>query len=93
MNVEQKLSKNKFSVDEGNPHISVDSSRLDADTIHALTVVCPAGLYSLGERGELHFDAAGCLECGTCRIVCAGHPGAMSWTHPRPSFGVTYRFG
>jgi len=91
--VEQKLSANRFVVDEGNPHIEVDAARLDAATRQALTVVCPAGLYTKDDKGGLRFDCAGCLECGACRVVCAGHPGALRWNHPRPSFGVTYRFG
>jgi ferredoxin like protein len=93
LSVEQKLSENKFVVDEGNPHIEVDAARLDDATRHALTVVCPAGLYSSDDKGGLRFDCAGCLECGACRVVCAGHPGALRWNHPRPSFGVAYRFG
>ena len=31
---------------------------------------CPAGLYTLQENGDLAFDFAGCLECGTCRVLC-----------------------
>ena len=93
MSVEEKLSKDKFVVDEGNPHIVVDPSRLGPESAHALTLVCPAGLYTLDDKGTLLFDCAGCLECGACRVVCASHPGAMTWNHPRPSFGVQYRFG
>jgi ferredoxin like protein len=93
MNVEQKLSQNKFVVDEGNPHIVVHEDKLDAATIRELTLVCPAGLYTLNEKGQLAFEVAGCLECGTCRVVCARMPGGLDWNHPRPSFGVQYRFG
>ena len=93
MSVEQKLSQNKFVVDEGNPHIVVDQAKLDEKALHALTVVCPAGLYTINEKGVLQFEVAGCLECGTCRVVCARLPESMRWDHPRPSFGVMYRFG
>jgi ferredoxin like protein len=93
MNVEQKLSIDKFVVDEGNPHIKVHEDKLDAATQKALTVACPAGLYTINEKGQLVFEVAGCLECGTCRVVCAHLPGALEWNHPRPSFGVLYRFG
>ncbi|GAB6039215.1 4Fe-4S dicluster domain-containing protein [Fundidesulfovibrio butyratiphilus] len=93
MSVEQKLSANKFVVDEGNPHIIVDQSKLDEKALYALTVVCPAGLYTINEKGVLQFEVAGCLECGTCRVVCARLPEAMQWDHPRPSFGVMYRYG
>ncbi len=93
MSIEQKLSVNKFVVDEGNPHIIVHEDKLDPATIKALTVGCPAGLYTLNEKGQLAFEVAGCLECGTCRVICAHKPGGMEWNHPRPSFGVQYRFG
>jgi ferredoxin like protein len=93
MNVEQKLSVNKFVVDEGHPHIVIHEEKMDAATLKALSVACPAGLYTLGENGKLAFEVAGCLECGTCRVLTAHLPGAMEWNHPRPSFGVQYRCG
>ena len=93
VSVEQKLAQNKFVVDEGNPHIVVEQAKLDADTVRALTVICPAGLYTVNEKGILQFEIAGCLECGTCRVVCAHLPESMRWNHPRPSFGVMYRQG
>jgi ferredoxin like protein len=36
-------------------------------------------------------DYAGCLECGTCRIVCFKK--AIAWNHPEGGFGVEYRYG
>ena len=69
MNVEQKLSANKFGVDEGNPHIVIHPEKMDSATIKALTVVCPAGLYTMQENNQIAFEVAGCLECGTCRVV------------------------
>ncbi len=93
MNVEQKLSIDKFVVDEGNPHIILHQDRMDEAAKKALTVVCPAGLYTMGNDGRLVFEVAGCLECGTCRVVCARLPGALEWNHPRPSFGIQFRHG
>jgi ferredoxin like protein len=93
MQVEQKLSSNKFVVDEGHPHIVIHQEKMDAAAVQALTVACPAGLYTLDDKGRLAFEVAGCLECGTCRVVTAHLPGAMEWDHPRASFGVQYRFG
>ena len=93
MNVEQKLSANKFVVDEGNPHIVIHPENMDAATLKTLTLVCPAGLYTLDGKGAVAFEVAGCLECGTCRVAVAHVPGAMEWNHPRPSFGVQYRCG
>ena len=91
MSIEQKLSLDKFVVDEGNPHIIIHEDKLDAATINTLTKGCPAGLYTLNEKGQLVFEVAGCLECGTCRVICAHKPGGMEWNHPNPSFGVLSR--
>ncbi|WP_192902944.1 ferredoxin family protein, partial [Pelotomaculum propionicicum] len=48
--------------------------------------------YTLKEDGELSFDYAGCLECGTCRIICPKE-GAISWQYPRGGFGINFRYG
>jgi ferredoxin like protein len=93
MNVEQKLSIDKFVVDEGNPHIVLHPEKFDEATLKALTVICPAGLYTRDESGRMAFEVAGCLECGTCRVVAAHIPGALEWNYPRASFGVQFRYG
>lgn len=93
MNVEQKLSIDTFSVDEGRPHIVLHPEKLDDATKRILCVVCPAGLYTLNDKGQLMFEVAGCLECGTCRIATAHLPGAMDWRYPRPSFGIQFKYG
>jgi ferredoxin like protein len=53
---------------------------------------CPAGLYKLNENETLSFDYAGCLECGTCRILCLGTV-VKKWEFPEGSMGVEFRFG
>lgn len=93
MNVEQKLAIDKFVVDEGNAHIVPHEDSMDEAVKRALTVACPAGLYTLSDSRRLVFEFAGCLECGTCRVLCAHLPGALEWNHPRPSFGVQFRYG
>jgi len=93
VNVESKLALNRFVVDEGHPHITIEPEQLNAQTIQALIAACPASLYSLDERDRLIFDCAGCLECGSCRVICAADSRAMTWNHPRPTFGVFYRYG
>jgi ferredoxin like protein len=71
------LGRNKFNIDETEPHI---------------VIVCPAVLYKLDKSGEMTFDYAGCLECGTCRIVCM-NKGIVKWEYPRGTFGVSFRHG
>ena len=90
--VDDKLALNKYVVDEHH-HITVEQSRLDKKTLQALLNACPAGLYTLNPSGELKFEHAGCLECGTCRVICAPLKGALTWEYPRATKGVFYRYG
>ena len=91
VNVDVKLGVNKFNVDEENPHIILKT----APDKHALDVVmkaCPAGLYKRQDDGSVRFDYAGCLECGTCRIL--GLETALEkCEYPRGTFGVEFRYG
>jgi len=92
VNVDSKLSTNKYFVDEKNAHIILKSEGLDMAEFHKLELACPAGLYKMDANGGIKFDYAGCLECGTCRILC-GTTILKKWEFPRGTFGVEYRFG
>jgi len=91
VNVDVKLGVNKFYVDEGNPHIELVENPNPAE-FEKLMAACPAGLYKRGENGAIFFDYAGCLECGTCRILCGGTI-IKRWEYPNGTFGVEFRFG
>ncbi len=88
---EELLALNKFNVDEGHPHIIIDKAICAKCTDKPCLVVCPAVLYRL-KGDEVSFEYAGCLECGTCRVMCL-NKGVSSWNYPRASFGVSYRCG
>jgi ferredoxin like protein len=88
---EELLGLNKFSVDEGQPHIILDKAICAKCADKPCLVVCPAVLYTL-KGGEINFDFAGCLECGTCRVMCK-NKGITSWNYPRGTFGVAFRYG
>lgn len=90
--VSELLSQNKFVVDEENAHIVIDKDICATCEVKACLVVCPAVLYKLDKNGEMRFDYAGCLECGTCRIACTDK-GIVKWEYPRSTFGVSYRHG
>lgn len=91
VNVDVKLGVNKFNVDEENPHIIVKTSP-DKQVLEVLIKACPAGLYKKQDDGSVRFDYAGCLECGTCRIL--GLDTALEkWEYPRGTFGVEFRYG
>ncbi|MBT0880940.1 MULTISPECIES: ferredoxin family protein [unclassified Campylobacter] len=66
MNIDEKLGLNKFNIDEENAHIIIND--IDSSLAKALCDICPANLYKL-EEDVLKFDYAGCLECGTCKMV------------------------
>ncbi|MGI6486775.1 MAG: ferredoxin family protein [Syntrophothermaceae bacterium] len=89
LTVEEMLAFNKYVVDDEANHITLNREICAACQNKACVYVCPAGLYTLKD-GEINFDDAGCLECGTCRVIC---PQAISWQYPRGSFGVIYRYG
>ena len=47
------------------------------------------------DEGHAHIalsDYAGCLECGTCRILCS-RTIVERWEYPQPTMGVEYRYG
>jgi ferredoxin-like protein FixX len=91
VNVEEKLSVNKFHVDEQHAHIVLKETMTD-DDFAKLILACPAALYKVDDEGKRSFDYAGCLECGTCRVLC-GTTGLDTWEYPNGTMGVEYRFG
>jgi ferredoxin-like protein FixX len=91
VNMDAYLARDKFNVDEDNAHIAL-ASMVSAAEFLKLVRICPAGLYTLSEDGTQSFDYAGCLECGSCRIVC-GDTAIRSWKYPGPGWGVEYRYG
>ncbi|WP_308620786.1 ferredoxin family protein [uncultured Desulfovibrio sp.] len=91
VNVDEKLGVNKFFVDEENAHIVLRSAP-DMEVFALLERVCPAGLYRRDEQGSPVFDHAGCLECGSCRVL--GVESVLErWTYPQGTLGVEYRHG
>lgn len=92
MKLEEKLGVNKYYVEEGYPHIEIDHNYPDEKEKRKLVNCCPAGLYQLQEDGSLAFDYAGCVECGTCRILC-GKTIIKKWEYPHDTKGVEYRQG
>ena len=89
---EEALALNKFSVDEGNPHIRIKNPEVCKDCTQACTYCCPAGCYVKNESGTVDLTTDGCLECGTCRILCHGRDNLI-WEYPRGGFGVSFKFG
>lgn len=92
LKLEQKLFQNRYLVDGGRPHIKVRPHQKPSKALLSLTHVCPAGCYSQTEGGQVEVSVDGCLECGTCRVLC-GPTGEVEWEYPRGGFGVMFKFG
>ncbi|ESX33567.1 MULTISPECIES: ferredoxin family protein [unclassified Mesorhizobium] len=90
--VEDKLYQNRYLVDSGRPHIKVQPHQKPSANLLALTHVCPAKCYELNDKGQVEITADGCMECGTCRILC-GTTGEIEWNYPRGGFGILFKFG
>jgi len=90
--VEDKLFQNRYQVDAGRPHITVTPHDKPSAALLALTRVCPAKCYELTESGKVEATIDGCLECGTCRVLCEAS-GEIEWNYPRGGFGVLFKFG
>jgi ferredoxin like protein len=93
LNLEDKLGRNVFKIDKDEAHIIIDHEICrQRCTLRPCLNACPAHLYTYNEeRDEIFVDYEGCLECGTCLIVCEDE--ALTWHYPRAGFGVQYRFG
>ena len=91
-NLEEKLGVNKYYVNEGHPHIEIIHDYPDMKEKMKLVKACPAGLYTLNDDGTLAFDYAGCVECGTCRVLC-GKTIVTKWEYPDDTKGIEFRQG
>lgn len=89
LSIEKRLTYVKFNI-HGEPHITIDTSRCRGCDYKPCIKGCPAGLFTLVE-GDIHFNYEGCLECGTCRIICPRD--AVKWSYPIGGYGVKYSFG
>jgi len=90
MGLKAKLGLNVFKHDKER-HINIRPGMEKDARLKRAVLVCPAGLYSVNEQGEVELTIDGCLECGTCRIACG--PEVLEWHYPTGGCGVQFRFG
>lgn len=86
--VDELLKVNLYDV-EDTPHILVDADVCAGCDVRPCVNLCPAQCFTL-VNGRVLFSYEGCLECGTCRVVCP--EGAVKWNYPRSGKGIQYRF-
>jgi ferredoxin like protein len=98
--VKDRLSATERRTDsEEHAHIKLKKEICDKCPHHMCVSGCPAGCFTLEEGGKekgggrkrLVFKFEDCLECGTCSIVC--DQGSVSWSHPRGTYGIRYKYG
>ncbi len=73
MSLPEKLSINKYELDEATP---ISWSHRVCNAVcktKACLFVCPAGVYS-EQEGKIVADWSGCVECGTCKAACPARP-------------------
>lgn len=87
--IEDKLAVNKFDIDKER-HIQIKEDICRTCEGHPCTYACPADCFKLREN-HITFSYEGCLECGSCRIVCDKE--AIEWALPRAGFGICYQYG
>lgn len=73
------------------PHIVVDSAVCRTCETRQCLHICPAECFTEAD-GVVQFSYEGCLECGTCRVMC-NRGGIRSWDYPAGGHGVSYRIG
>lgn len=92
--VEEKLFQNRYKVDIGRPHVQIKNAEVCTNECGSkqCTVCCPAGCYVVEGNGRVVLVSDGCMECGTCRIICDEHRN-VAWEYPRGGYGILFKFG
>jgi len=86
--IDDILQSNIWDVDY-EPHIKVDYEKCVTCELKPCVRLCPAGCYTLLDD-KILFSYEGCLECGTCRIICPRD--AITWNYPVSGKGIYFRF-
>jgi ferredoxin like protein len=91
MEIEEKVALCAIKHDE-HSHIELDPAACARCEARVCLRACPAQLYTLeDDTSRILLDHTGCLECGTCFVICPLH--AVRWRYPEGSFGIRYRYG
>ena len=90
MNIDEIFDFTSFTIDR-EPHIVLDTGVCIECDSRGCTTSCPARCYTWNEEEKkMTFVHDGCLECGTCYVVCE-RKAFTRWRYPRGGFGVAYR--
>ncbi len=90
INPDEIFDYTSFNIDR-DPHIVLDENICKECDQRFCVNACPACCYTWAEEEQkMTFVHDGCLECGTCYVVC-GKNAFTLWRYPRGGFGVSYR--
>jgi len=90
INLDEIFDYTSFNVDR-DPHIKLDEQICKKCDQRSCVNCCPARCYTWDEENQkMTFVHDGCLECGTCYVVC-GNDAFTRWRYPRGGFGVSFR--
>ena len=90
INLDEIFDFTSFTIDR-EPHIVLDAEKCQSCNQRACVNCCPARCYTWDETNKkMTFVHDGCLECGTCYVVC-GKNAFSRWRYPKGGFGVAYR--
>jgi ferredoxin like protein len=90
LGLKAKLGLDVFKADK-EFHIKIKPGKEKDTRLKKAILLCPAGLYSENEAGEVVISMDGCLECGTCLLACGDE--LLEWHYPNGGAGVQFRFG
>ncbi len=90
INLDEIFDYTSFNVDR-DPHIKLDENICKTCDQRSCVNCCPARCYTWDEETQkMTFVHDGCLECGTCYVVCEKDC-FTRWRYPRGGFGVSFR--
>jgi ferredoxin like protein len=85
LSVPERLTKNRFLLDEEQCHIEVNQEIARATgTGKLLVACCPAHVYAEQADGTISVEYAACLECGTTPAAGSGSNSAKGSVHRLP---------
>ena len=86
MKAQTKIDTLLFRADRDS-HIELSQAACAVCQERACLNICPAEMFTLAADGSMIFSHEGCLECGTCYIICPH----LKWNYPRGGYGVAFR--
>ena len=97
VNVDEKLGWLTYKADHSFAHIKITDDSAKSPCANECkdkpcTFICPAACYKVEGNREVTLITDGCLECGSCRVICTEHAN-VAWEYPRGGHGILFKFG